>query len=258
MLNVERHADSVVVWTVDRPLAKNALDHATMEVFIKAAREAATDPTLTTAIITGANDAFVSGGDLRALRGRHETTDAELLTDLGHELTSAVAELPFPVIAALTGPAIGGGAELAMACDMRIAERRARIAFKQVRMGVTTAWGTIPRLVAAIGSSRAARLLYTAEELSAEDAKILGLVDEVTDDGQAKATAMTWASEIALGSPRAIARMKQLVREATHNAHAAEIRALEREVFVETWTSRDHVDAVEAFFERRPPRWDPR
>ncbi len=254
MLHVERQG-GVVVWTVDRPGAKNALDHATLAKLTSEIRAAANDRDVRAAIITGAGDVFVSGGDLRELRGRHSVADAEHLSDAGYALTSAVAEAPFPVIAALAGPAIGGGAELAIACDLRIAEVRARIGFKQVRMGVTTAWGSVPRLVALVGAGTAARLLYSAQEVAAPEAKLLGLFDEVTENGLARTTALAWASEIALGSPKAIAETKRLVRQ---TVASDEVRALERKAFVATWSGADHRDAVEAYFQRRAPRWEPR
>lgn len=253
MLHIERQ-DHVVVWTIDRPAAKNALDHATLASLLDAVRDAENDRDVRAAVITGGGDAFVSGGDLRELRGRHSRPDAERLCDAGHALTSAIWNLPFPVIAALTGPAVGGGAELALACDMRVAEPRARIAFKQVRMGVTTAWGSVPRLVALVGAGTAARLLFTAREVGAAEARDLGLIDEVVAD--ARATALDWAREIALGSPKAISDAKRLLHAAL--VPTSDVRALEREVFVDTWMSTDHQDAVEAYFERRSPRWQPR
>jgi enoyl-CoA hydratase len=171
-------------------------------------------------------------------------------------MTSALAELPFPVVAALPGPAIGGGAELAMACDLRVASENARIAFKHVRMGVTTGWGTVPRLAAAVGAGTAARLLFAAVEMTAAEAKTVGLVDEVTPEGGALAVALAWAAEIARGSPTAVARMKVLLRETL--ATAKDVRAIERRLFVETYSAPDHIDAVEAWFEGRAARWTPR
>jgi len=255
VLHVERQG-GVIIWTVDRPEAKNALDRATLGALLDAVRDAATDREVRAAVLSGAGHVFGSGGDLRELRDRHSPQDAEGLSDAGYALTSAIVEVPFPVIAALPGPAIGGGAELALACDMRIADVRARIGFKQVRMGVTTAWGTVPRLVALVGAGTAARLLYSAQEMTAAECKLVGLVDEVTENGLARATALAWASDIALGSPKAVAEMKRLLRETT--ATARDVRSLERQVFVDTWSGPDHRDAIEAYFERRPPKWEPR
>jgi enoyl-CoA hydratase len=253
VLHVERQ-DGVVVWTIDRPKAKNALDYAMLGGLLQAVRDAAADRELRAVVITGAGDTFVSGGDLRELRGQNEEADAARLSDAGHALTQAIGELPVPVIAALPGPAIGGGAELAIACDLRVADARARIGFKQVRMGVTTAWGSAPRLVALVGAGTAARLLLTAQEIAAAEAKALGLVDQVTEDGGCRAAALVLAAEIALASPTAVAETKRLVREASGDG----ARELERRAFIATWSGADHRDAVEAYFERRPARWQPR
>jgi enoyl-CoA hydratase len=255
VLHVEREG-AVVIWTIDRPEARNALDHATLNQLVDAVSDARRDATVRTVVLTGAGHAFVSGGDLRELRDKNSPQDAEWFSDLGFELCRAIGELPFPVVCALPGPAIGGGAELALACDLRVADVRAKIAFKQVRMGVTTAWGTVPRLVAVVGAGIAARLLYAAHEVGAAEAKLIGLVDEVTENDLARATALAWASDIAQGSPTAVADMKRIVRETTATAY--DVRALERQLFVNTWSGADHHEAVEAYFERRAPRWGSR
>ncbi len=255
MLALERQG-AIVIWTIDRPQAKNAVDLATLAELIDAVAEAGRDRSVRAAILTGAGHTFVSGGDLRELRDKNTPQDAEGFSDLGWDLTRAMAELPFPIICAMPGPAIGGGAELALACDMRVADVRAKLSFKQVRMGVTTAWGTVPRLVSLVGAGTAARLLYASHDVFAAEAKLIGLVDEVTENGLARTTALAWASDISEASPRAIADMKRLVREATQTAR--DVRALERQLFVETWSGADHAEAVEAYFDHRPTKWHDR
>jgi enoyl-CoA hydratase/carnithine racemase len=255
MLVVQRQG-AIVIWTIDRPQAKNALDHTTLGELVDAVAEAGRDRSIRAAVLTGEGHTFVSGGDLRELRGKNSPQDAERFSELGWDLTRAMAELPVPIVCALPGPAIGGGAELALACDLRVADVRAKISFKQVRMGVTTAWGTVPRLVAVVGAGTAARLLYTSHEVAAAEAKLLGLVDEVTENGLARTTALAWASDITEASPRAVADMKRLLREST--ATARDVRAVERQLFVDTWSGADHGEAVEAYFERRAPRWEDR
>lgn len=255
MLRVAREGH-VVVWTVDRPTAKNALDSATMLALAGAIDEAAHDGDVRAAVLTGAGDVFVSGGDLRELRDKTSREDAERLTDLGYRLCHAIGELPFPVVAALGGAAIGGGAELALACDLRVADARATLQLKQARLGVTTSWGTVPRLLALTSAGTASKLLYAGLVLSAEDARAAGLVDEVTPEGAALPRALDLAGEVARSSPAAVAAMKRLVRATA--GERADVRALERELFVETWTGSDHLEAVEAHFERRPARFRPR
>ena len=255
MLVVEREG-AIVIWTIDRPQAKNALDHSTLNELIDAVAEAGRDNSVRAAVLTGGGHTFVSGGDLRELRDKNTPQDAERFSDLGWDLCRAMSELPLPIVCAMPGPAIGGGAELALACDMRVADVRAKLSFKQVRMGVTTAWGTVPRLVSLVGAGTAARLLYASHDVTAAEAKLIGLVDDVTENGLARTTALAWASDIAEGSPRAIADMKRLVRETT--ATAKDVRALERQLFADTWSGADHAEAVEAYFERRQPRWGAR
>jgi enoyl-CoA hydratase len=254
VLRVERRGPAVV-WTIDRPDVKNALDRATMSALAEAVASARSDGAIRAAILTGAGDAFVSGGDLRELREQTSESDAESFTDSGFALCAAIEALPIPVIAALPGAAIGGGAELAAACDLRAASASAKIASKQVRLGVTTAWGTAARLVALVGAGRAARLLYTATEVRADDALAIGLVDAVAREPEsALDVALGWADEIARGAPAAVADMKRLVRAASAPG-AAGARPLERRAFVEGWSGPDHAEAVEAFFARRAPVW---
>jgi enoyl-CoA hydratase len=256
MLKIERDGD-VAIWTIARPQAKNALDYATLDALAKAIALAKQDRQLRAIVLTGEGNTFVSGGDLRELRNAKTARDAEQLADLGRDVCIGIAHLDVPVIAALPGAAIGGGAELAIACDMRLAEDRAKICFKHVRMGLTTAWGVLPKLLAMVGPSTAARLIYTGHEIRAMEARALRLVDFVTDDGAGVATALAWAMDVAQGSPSAIAEMKAILREADLSGGAA-MRARERERFVATWTSPDHQEAVEAFFSSKAPRWNAR
>ncbi len=253
MLRVERTGQDLAVWTIDRPQAKNALDRATLAALLDAAEAARGDRDLRAVVLTGAGDAFVSGGDLRELRGQNGAQEAETFADAGARLCAALEGLPVPVLAAIPGPAFGGGAELALACDVRIGDPRARISFRQARMGVTTAWGTVGRLVATVGRSAAARLLYTAQEIEAEAAAAMGLLDAVSAPGGSVALALAWGGDIARGSPSAVAAMKAILRDAR-----PDLAALERARFVETWTGPDHVEAVEAHFGKRAPVWQRR
>ena len=124
-------------------------------------------------------------------------------------------------------------------------------------MGATTAWGSLPRLVALVGPSAAARILYTAQELGAADARACGLVDFVAENGHGVATAHAWCADIAAGAPNAIAEMKTLLRAAGAGFYA-HMRTLERDAFIRTWSSPEHAEAMTAYFERRPSNWPPR
>ena len=137
-----------------------------------------------------------------------------------------------------------------MACDLRIADPRASLCFKHVRMAVTTAWGIVPRLVGAVGQAAAARLLFTAQVVKAAEALRLGLVSAVSSPGGSVDLAETWAAEIALGGPEAVAGMKAILAAAS-GLDPAGVSATECDRFVKTWTSADHAEAVERFFQGR-------
>jgi enoyl-CoA hydratase len=250
---VERR-EGVEIWTLDRPQVRNALDAATFRDLTQAVGHAAADPGLRVVVLTAEGETFAAGGDLRELRGATSEADAVRLADLGLGVCEGIAALPVPVIAALPGAAIGGGAELAIACDLRVASPRASLCFKHVQMGVTTAWGMLPRLLSLAGRATASRLLVTAQTIDAPEALRLGLLDAVSDDGPGACVelALRWATDVVRGAPLAVAGMKALLRAATRDEA---LGALERERFVATWTSADHADAVEGFFERRAPRW---
>jgi enoyl-CoA hydratase/carnithine racemase len=252
-VRVERR-DAVEVWTLDRPQVRNALDAATFQDLARAIEHAATDEALRCVVLTADGDTFAAGGDLRELRGASCEADAERLADLGLRVCSGLGRLAVPVIAALPGAAIGGGAELAIACDLRVASPRASLCFKHAHMGVTTAWGVLPRLVGLAGRGAASRLLLMAQTIEAPEALRLGLFDAVSSDapGACLELAECWVGDVVRGAPLAVAGMKALLREATRGDAVLQ---LERDRFVATWTSADHADAVEAFFERRPPRW---
>lgn len=254
-VRVERQGE-VVIWRLARPHARNALDAATFAALRQALDDAAADRTLRAVVLTGEGNAFASGGDLRELRTATNAEQAGQLADAGRQVCDGIARLPVPVLAALPGLAIGGGAELAIACDLRVADARATLCFKHARMAVTTAWGVLPKLVHLAGHAAASRLLLAGHEVDAREALRLGLVDTVCEDGACVATAVAWALDVAQGSPVAVAELKGLLRNAL--GPTADYLARERERFVATWTSDDHREAVEAFFTSRAPRWKAR
>jgi enoyl-CoA hydratase len=254
-LRVEQQGD-VALWTLDRPEAKNALDSATFAALSRAIADASASPRLRAVVLTGAADTFAAGGDLRELRTALGPDDAVRLADAGRAVCDGLAALAVPVIAALPGPAIGGGAELAMACDLRVADPGATLCFKHPRMGVTSAWGVLPKLAAVVGHATASRLLLTAQTLDAQEALRVGAFDAVAGAGECVKAAMGWAMDVSRGAPGAVRELKALLRATI--AGTADLRESERACFVASWTSDDHREAVEAYFEGRAPVWKAR
>jgi enoyl-CoA hydratase len=254
-VRIERDGD-VAVWTIDRPEVRNAFDFPTFDALSAAIERASRDRGLRAVVLTGAGATFISGGDLRDLRTANTRADGRRVADRGRRVCDGLASLRVPVIAALPGPAIGGGAEIALACDLRVADPRAKLSFKHARMGVTTAWGVLPKLVAMVGPGVAARLLLAGHDVDAHEALRVGLVEAVCEEGAALATALAWARDTSKGAPGAVGALKRMLREAVEAPHGRR-RASERAQFVDAWAARDHEEAVEAFFGGRPPVWGP-
>ncbi len=249
MVVVTRDGCCAVV-TIDRPQTRNALDAATMTALDAAMQQTAEDASVRAVVLTGAGGAFVSGGDLRELQHKTSRVDAAELSDRGEALCRTIESLAVPVIAVIAGPALGGGAELALACDLRIAEAQATLGFVQARMGVTTAWGSTARLISCVGASRAARLLLLGQTVSASKAHELSLVDEVVERGGGLALASAWAAQSASCSQAAVAALKGLLVRGRQRIYD-DLRPHERAAFIETWTGSDHLEAVRGHFARR-------
>jgi enoyl-CoA hydratase len=251
---IERERDGhTLIFRIKRPERKNALDLASLGQLAEYVRAAASDRALRAVVITGSDGVFASGADLTDLHAMRTEADAVRFLELGRSITFGLAFLDVPVIAAVNGLAFGGGAELALACDFRVAELRARFCFKHARLGLGPAWGTTARLLALAGSGQACRLLFTAAELAAPEAAALGLVESVVANDQSVAAAVAWAYDIAQGSRGSVAAMKATVRagvQAFEGAHAEE-----RARFLELWAAPDHREALSAFFERRAPKF---
>lgn len=243
----------VALLRVNRPASRNALSWAAQDAFAAAVAAAGRDEAIRALIITGADGAFISGGDLKELAAHPEATAGERLNRVMSAALAALIELPFPVIAAVDGDAVGGGCEILTACDLRLAAAGARFSFRQVHNGLTSGWGGTSRLVALIGQSRAMELLLTGRTFDAAEARTLGLIHRIAPPGaNALAAARAWAGELLWLPRRALAATKSLVHAAAHLS-PADANRLEAQLFINLWPSPDHVEAMTAFAAKRPP-----
>ena len=244
-------AGAAMVLTIDRPATRNALDAATAGALAAAVRAAAGDAEVRAVVLAAAGDGvFVSGGDLNEIATlvRSGRGPDELLA-VGEELAE-LERCEVPVIAAVHGATLGGGCELLLFCDQVICERPVTLCFPHARMGLVPAWGSGTRLLELVGARAAARLLYTAEPVSAEAALAIGLVDEVVERGQARVRALALAERIA-DNPRAtVAAAKRALRAARGELRRAAVAA-EQAVFREVWGGPDHLAALAAFAARK-------
>jgi len=249
-------AGGIALLRVNRPAARNALTWSAQEGFAQAVAAAARSAEIRALIVTGAGEAFVSGGDLKELAGHPEASAGERLNRVMSAALDGLIALPFPVIAAVNGDAIGGGCEILTACDLRLAAPAARFAFRQVHNGLTTGWGGTSRLVGLIGASRAMELLLTGRMFNASEAQALGLIHRIAPpDTDTFDIARAWTEELVRLPRRALAATKTLVRAAGHLAPGDTDR-LEAQLFVNLWPSADHLEAMLAFIQKRPPAFN--
>ncbi|MEW5852858.1 MAG: enoyl-CoA hydratase/isomerase family protein [Myxococcota bacterium] len=240
---------------LNRPDVKNAVDLATMDALRAAVDKLADDKDVRAVIFTGAGEeAFCAGGDLKAFQALDSAESGRAMSLKMQEALAALEDLSVPVIGVLNGYAMGGGCEAFMATDIRVAESHAYLAWKQLQFGVIAGWGAFARLVRDVGERRAMRMLLFREQLSAEQAREAGLVDEVVEKGQGLARARELAAQIAENAPIAVRMLKRTMRELSPPPRME----LQARLFATSWGSRDHAEAVAAFFERRPPRWEDR
>ncbi len=253
-LRLER-TGGIVTLTIDRPAVRNALAPATVRELREVVAGLEDDDDVRAVVLTGAGDEiFVAGGDLRALQEVEGPEAGRRMARLTQRVFARLEALEVPVIAAINGVALGGGTELAAACDIRVAAENSSFAFKQIQLGIMPAWGLTHRLVRQVGRSVALALLLTGRTVTASEARQIGFVDRVVPAGQAKAAALELARTIASNPPLSVRLVKQAIQGAG-DAPAESAGLLEAALFGLTWGSADHHEAVRAFFEKRPPRW---
>jgi enoyl-CoA hydratase len=247
--------DGVATLTINRPQVHNAVSLATMAEIERVLDWLEADSTISALILTGAGDrSFVSGGDLKDFE-RITTHEAAVAMSRRMQLiTARLRALPIPVIGAINGDCLGGGCEVALACDIRIVSATARFGFKQVNLGITPAWGGRRRFVRAAGRSRALRLLLTGDLIDAAEALRLGLADQVVASDQVMVQATVLARAIAANPPMAVRAIKQMVNQ-DDLIDDERIQALEADRFARTWISEDHDEALVARKERRDPKF---
>lgn len=245
-LIVERRG-AVLHLVINRPQRRNALALALLDAIGATLAEHAADTGILCAVITGSGEkCFAAGGDLQELDAVRSAADTRAMSRRGRAALDQVRAFPVPVIAALNGLALGGGAELALACDLRIAAPNAEIGFLQAQLGVTTAWGGGIDLALTVGDRSALRILATAARIAPARALDIGLVDWVCAPGQPLADCVATFLEPYLCRSRAVLEgCKAPVAAARKRAHA-ELAAVEEEHFIASWTSEAHWAAVAA------------
>lgn len=251
-VRVERRG-AVTVWTLDRPERMNALSRATVRRIGQLAREAATDPKTRVVVLTGAGDrAFCAGADLKERRGM-DTEQVRDFLALYRAAFGYVDRLPKPVVAAINGVAFGGGLELALACDLRMMAPGAQVGLTEVSLAIIPGAGGTQRLTRLVGAAKAKELILLSKRLTAADAKALGIVHEVAPEGRDLLdTTLEWIEPLASGAPLAIAAALEAIDAAEDLPLDAGLLK-ERACYEKTLESRDRLEALEAFAQKRTP-----
>jgi enoyl-CoA hydratase len=251
LIQVERE-EAVAIVTIDRQEALNALDVATLTELRDRLRELADDDSARVVILTGAGEkAFVAGADIKYMSGL-DVDQAKEWGALGHETGRLLETMPKPTIAAINGFALGGGCELAVACDIRYAASSAKLGQPEVNLGIIPGWGGTQRLARLSGLGVAKELIFTGRIVDAEEALRIGLVNAVHDPVLDKAREV--GTLLASKSPIALKLMKGLANRALGGDHVANLGA-EGEMFGELFSSEDAKEGLAAFVAKREPRF---
>jgi enoyl-CoA hydratase len=246
-------ADNVATITINRPDKRNALNAAVRRELLQALDNLRGDVNARVLVITGAGDkAFIAGADIAEFAERTAVEQRGVMSE--RRIFDEIAQFPKPVIAMINGFALGGGCEVALACDVRVAARSARLGQPEIKLGIIPGGGGTQRLPRLIGVGNAMRLILTGELIGAEEAARLGMVDVVVDDGDLDARTYEIARAMAAHSPLTLQLARSAIRASEEMPLAAGL-AYERELFITAFGSADKREGVAAFLEKRAPRF---
>jgi enoyl-CoA hydratase len=250
---VDKRDDHIVVITLNRPDKLNALNAEVRHTLMQTLDGLAADDEVRVVVVHGAGDkAFVAGADVTEFAARTVDEQREIYEQ--RRVYEAVADFPKPVIAAIHGFCIGGGSELALACDVRVADRTARISQAEIRIGLIPGGGGTQRLARLVGRGWASIISLTGDFVEAEEAHRIGLVDVLVDEGQHLERALELAGRMARWSPVSLRLAKDAIR-AAFELPLAEGLIYEKERFLDAFASEDGREGVRAFVEKRKPEF---
>jgi enoyl-CoA hydratase/carnithine racemase len=250
-LSVERRG-AVEVWTIQGEVRRNSLTMAFLRELDERVRAAAADRALRAVVLTGAGErAFCAGADLKE-RARMTAEEVHGFHAAVRDAFLGIERAPQPFVAALNGVALGGGLELALACDLRVAAEGVEMGFPEVGLGIIPGAGGTARLPRLVGVARAKDLVLTARRIGAAEALAMGLVSRVAPAGRIRDEAVALAEQVARNAPISLRQAKRAIDGGFHLS-LDEALALENRLYQDCLASRDRVEALRAFAEKRPP-----
>ena len=251
LLNLD---NGIATITINRPEILNALSPAVYHELNECLKTLASDPAIKAVIITGAgNKAFVAGADIAAMSTMSSNEAFEFAVG-GKETVSRIESMSKPVIAAINGLALGGGCELALACDFRVATSSAKFGQPEVNLGIIPGNGGTQRLTRLVGRSKAKEMIMLGEIITAEQALNLGLVNQVVESEKLMPAAFQLAKKLSQKAPIALAMAKRSIHRAA-GADTEEGLDYELNCFAHCFSTQDQKEGMQAFLEKRPPRF---
>ena len=244
----------VAVLTLDRPDALNAISPEMLDAIEAHLDTIEREPELRAVILTGAGEkAFTAGADINHMR-QATPHEARAWGKQGHAVANRIEAFPRPVIAAVNGYALGGGCELALACDIRLASEKARFGLPEVTLGILPGWGGTQRMARLTSPGFAKELIFTGRSVDAQEALATGLANHVYPPGELMDRAMELAEKIATMPPGQIASAKEIVNLALEGDLRGHL-ARELDAFALAFQTEDQREGMAAFFEKRPPEF---
>ena len=252
---LEQPETGIYLLTVNRPKALNALNAATLDEIATAVMTVAGDAAARVLLVTGAGDkAFVAGADIAGMQNM-SLERAREFSENGTRVMHSLEALPVPVIALVNGYALGGGCELALACDWILAADNALFGQPEVNLGISPGFGGTQRLPRRVGPARALELLTTARQVKAQEAVAIGLANHVYPASELRAKGIEMARMISAKGSIAVRLVKRAVQNGL-NLDLFAACALETDLFVQTFATRDRKEGVSAFLEKRPAKFE--
>ncbi len=241
----------VALVTINRPDKMNALNVRTREEILAVFEELEQDASVRVVVITGSGEkAFIAGADISEFTGKSPLETREMMQK--SRAFDAMEDFPKPVIAMINGYALGGGCELAMSCDIRLASTKAKFGQPEIKLGIIPGGGGTQRLPRLIGEGKAMELILTGDMIDAEEALRLGMLNHVVAPDQLETKTMEIANKIAEMSPVALRMAKKAVKNAARLGLVAGLEA-ETDLFILCFTSEDKEEGIRAFLEKRKP-----
>ncbi len=253
MVRLEKQ-ESVAVIRIDRPEAMNSLNEQVLTELGAAVDEADADSDIRAIIITGEGRAFVAGADIAGMHPLDEKAGYEW-GRLGQKVFRKIETLKKPVIAAVNGFALGGGCELAMACDIRIAGEKAKFGQPEVGLGITPGYSGTQRLPRLVGKAKAMELILTGDIIVAAEAAAIGLVNKVVPQETLMEEALSMAGKIAKNAPLAVSYSKEAIVKGMESADMDEAIEIEAKLFGKCFGTADQKEGMGAFLEKKKPQF---